>query len=155
MYAYCSSLTTELMIKKRLRPVVWSIWQIHCSPSSVYCVPGLWPESAATTWAPRSLPLDKYLTHRASFLSGRIPSEPSAGLRALCCSHQPLHVINQTSQPNKSTSKNSKMTIYFGLTLIVENTVYICGISCHHAIPVCSSFSTCSCFSMSLRISIT
>ena len=81
--------------------------------------------------------------------------EPSAGLRALCCSHLPLHVINQTSQPNKSTSKNSKMTIYFGLTLIVENTVDICGISCHHAIPVCSSFSTCSCFSMSLRISIT
>jgi hypothetical protein len=48
------------------------------SPRPQFClvlqVPRLSPQSISTAWAPKSIPLYKYLTYLASFLSAGIPA---------------------------------------------------------------------------------
>jgi hypothetical protein len=71
-------LRAELMIQQeQFQPIERKIRQVHCDPFSVCSVPRLCPESRSTTWAPQSVPLDKYLTHCAPFLSSRISTSSS------------------------------------------------------------------------------
>lgn len=64
-----------------------SIWQIHISPSSVYSGFRLCPEPRAAASAPHPIPYDEYLTYGAHLFCPAeylLPTEPLAGLRALC-----------------------------------------------------------------------